>query len=54
MFGDTVHASELKLDNVFKEISKFVIGLIVSKKGSFIVEVDDMIGLAIKEKYGFK
>lgn len=54
VFGDTIHASELKLDNVFKEISKFVIGLIVSKKGSFIVEVDDMIGLAIKEKYGFK
>lgn len=54
VFGDTVHASELKLDNVFKEISKFVIGLIVSKTGSFIVEVDDMIGSVIKEKYGFK
>lgn len=54
VFGDTVHASELKLDKVFKEISKFVIGLIVSKRGSFIVEVDDMIGPVIKEKYGIK
>ena len=54
VFGDSILDSELKLDNVFKEISKFVIGLIVSKRGSFIVEVDDMIGSVIKEKYGFK
>ena len=54
MFGDTIHASELKLHKVYNEIFKFIKRDMNLKSGSFIVEVDDMIGSVIKEKYGFK
>ena len=54
VFGDTIHASELKLHKVYDEIFKFIKRDMNLKSGSFIVEVDDMIGSVIKEKYGFK
>ena len=54
VFGDTVHASELKLNKIYSEISKFIKRDMNLKSGSFIVEVDDMIGQVINERYGFK
>ena len=54
VFGDTIVESEIILAKVYHEIIKYASKRLECMRGSFTVEVDDMIGLAIKEKYGFK
>lgn len=54
VFGDSIRDSEVKLNNIYNEIFKFIKRDMNLRSGSFTVEVDDMIGLVIKEKYGFK
>lgn len=54
VFGDSIRDSEIKLNKIYSEIFKFIKRDMDLRSGSFIVEVDDMIGQVIKEKYGFK
>lgn len=54
VFGDNIRDSEVKLNNVYNEIFKFIKRDMNLRSGSFTVEVDAMIGPVIKEKYGFK
>lgn len=54
VFGDTIVESEITLAKVYHEIIKYASKRLECTRGSFTVEVDDMIGLVIKEKYRFK
>lgn len=54
VFGNSTLDSEGNLHKIYNEIFKFIKRDMNLKIGSFIVEVDDMIGSVIKEKYGFK
>ena len=54
VFGDTIVESEITLAKVYHEIVKYASKRLECMRGSFTVEVDDMIGPVIKEKYGFK
>lgn len=54
IFGDSILDSEVNLHKVYNEVIKHASKRLECERGSFTVEVDDMIGLAIKEKYGFK
>ena len=54
VFGNTIVESEITLAKVYHEIIKYASKRLECTRGSFTVEVDDMIGLVIKEKYRFK
>ena len=54
VFGNTIAESEYNLRAIYSTIHKFIMKDIDLRQGSFVIEVDDMIGIVIKEKYGLK
>lgn len=54
VFGENIYVSELNLNKVYSEIHKFITKDIDLRSGSFEVEVDDLVGKVMIEKYGFK
>lgn len=54
VFGNSILDSEVNLYKIYSEVIKHASKILECIRGSFTIEVDDMIGQVIKEKYGFK
>lgn len=54
VFGDSILDSEVNLYKIYNEVIKHSSKILECRRGSFTIEVDDMIGQVIKERYWFK